>query len=721
MVTSEFSNANGPDLGSVRPQVDLATVISTDQLRQRPGRPPNHAAENRALVELAREMAHAPDNVLQALAETALNLCQAGSAGISLLDSDGTHFYWPTVVGALAALVGGGTPRSFGPCGTVLDTNAAVMMTHPERHFDYLAAVTPAIEEVLLIPFYVDGVAVGTIWVVHHDERHRFDSEDLRVVTNLCSLAGLSYAVTRDTARRADVQEALRRRTAQFETLLAEAPLGVFLIDRDLRILEINPTALPAFGNMPDLIGKDLDEMVHILRPKEIADDVIRRFRHTLDSGEPYATPERTEERRDRDVTEYYEWQINRILLPEGSFGVVCYFRDISAKVFADIERAESTERLRFMAESMPQKIFTATPSGDVDYLNRRWMEFTGLQFEQVCNWGWLQFIHQDDVEENIRRWKHSVETGEVFQLEHRFLRHDGEHRWHLSRAEPMRDAHGDITMWIGSSTDIHDQRLLAEEREGLLDRERSARAEAELANRAKSHFLKSISHELRTPLNAIGGYVELIQIGIQGPVTPEQQTSLARIRASGRHLLRLIDGLLGVARIEAARDEYTLRDLSLATTFDSIRPMVEPQIAERRLALTVRIAPDLRVHGDRDKIQQILLNLLSNAIKFTPSGGSITVDTARREGVDAVFVRVEDTGVGLDEYRQREIFTPFHSNRDAMNPDGVGLGLTLSLEYARGMGGDLRVRSEVGKGSTFTLSLPVAQPDGAPVSTVAS
>jgi PAS domain S-box-containing protein len=134
---------------------------------------------------------------------------------------------------------------------------------------------------------------------------------------------------------RRQAEEALRRRTAQFETLFNEAPLGVYLVDAEFRMRELNPTALAVFGDIPDLIGRDFDEVVHILWPGHHADEVVRVFRRTLQTGEPYVAPEHIEQRLDRRVTEYYEWQINRITLPDGRFGVVCYFRDISAHIQA--------------------------------------------------------------------------------------------------------------------------------------------------------------------------------------------------------------------------------------------------------------------------------------------------------------------------------------------------------------------------------------------------
>ena len=153
--------------------------------------------------------------------------------------------------------------------------------------------------------------------------------------------ANLTLArVRRDASRELRAsEEALRRRTTQFETLLNEAPMGVYLVDADFRIKAVNPTALPVFGDIPDLVGRDFDEVIHVLWPEDYAQEVVRLFRHTLETGEPYVASEHIEERRDRQVREYYEWRINRIPLPEGRYGVVCYFRDISVQVRARQQR----------------------------------------------------------------------------------------------------------------------------------------------------------------------------------------------------------------------------------------------------------------------------------------------------------------------------------------------------------------------------------------------
>jgi two-component sensor histidine kinase len=172
---------------------DLRSVISAAELSRRPSRPPDHTAEIRALMALVQELATTPHNILQKLAETAMAMCHSHSAGISLLNDDKTSFHWPVIVGKWGRHVGGGTPREYGPCGTVLDRNIALLFSHPERDFSYFAPVTPLIEEALLIPFYIDGKAVGTIWVIVHDHSRRFDAEDLRVMTNLGTFAAAAY------------------------------------------------------------------------------------------------------------------------------------------------------------------------------------------------------------------------------------------------------------------------------------------------------------------------------------------------------------------------------------------------------------------------------------------------------------------------------------------------------------------------------------------------
>jgi len=236
------------------------------------------------------------------------------------------------------------------------------------------------------------------------------------------------------------------------------------------------------------------------------------------------------------------------------------------------------------------------------------------------------------------------------------------------------------------------------------------ARHEAEAANRAKSDFLAMMSHELRTPLNAIGGYTELIELGIHGPVTPEQREALNRISRSQAHLLTLINDVLNFARVDAGQMQYAVQDVRMNETLAGLEALVAPQMAARRLTLRYEPCdPEMVASADADKVRQVVLNLLSNAVKFTPEGGTVSLGCDGDE--TTVRVTVTDTGPGIEPARLPLIFEAFVQGHRALNRphEGVGLGLTISRDLARGMGGDVTVASEVGAGSTFTLELPRA------------
>jgi signal transduction histidine kinase len=245
-------------------------------------------------------------------------------------------------------------------------------------------------------------------------------------------------------------------------------------------------------------------------------------------------------------------------------------------------------------------------------------------------------------------------------------------------------------------------------ERARLYETERATLRQLERANRVKTEFLAVMSHELRTPLNAIGGYAELIDLGIHGPVTPDQHTALSRIQLSQRHLLGLIESVSSYARIEAGATRYDLTDVLVDDVLRACEAIVLPQARAKRIDLrSAGWEPTLRMRADPPKAQQILLNLLSNALKFTHATGTVTFDCLAED--ELVRIRVRDTGPGVAEEYLERIFQPFVQIDTGLSSrqEGTGLGLAISRDLARGMGGDLIVESAVGAGSTFTLILP--------------
>jgi signal transduction histidine kinase len=313
-------------------------------------------------------------------------------------------------------------------------------------------------------------------------------------------------------------------------------------------------------------------------------------------------------------------------------------------------------------------------------------------RFEEICG----QHTHVVPAESYSR----SSETGRLLEIARL-----------QQRAQALEH---EVTRRQALETELRE--ALEEQRRSLVA-ERAARAEAESASRAKDQFLAVMSHELRTPLNAIAGHTQLLELGLHGPITEAQRDALDRIDRSQRHLLALVNDVLNLARVESGRAEYSVEALEVGSVIHAMVAMLEPLLASAQLGCRV-VEPSpsvasLIVHADRERLQQILLNLLTNAIKFTPAGGIITIDSSRLE--DSPFARVEvrDTGVGIPEERLDAVFEPFVQLETKLSSrqDGIGLGLTISREFARGMGGDLTVARGLAEGAAFMLTLPLAQP----------
>ncbi|HYW13558.1 MAG TPA: PAS domain-containing protein [Longimicrobium sp.] len=327
-------------------------------------------------------------------------------------------------------------------------------------------------------------------------------------------------------------------------------------------------------------------------------------------------------------------------------------------------------------------------------------------------------------------------QTGQPWSAPEALVRYDRDgtgvqDTWFDVRFQPVRDAEGNVAGILNFGVDVSGQVLARHEVERLLEiseraraeaeaaqaeaenaraEAENARADAEAANRAKGEFLAVMSHELRTPLNAIGGYAELLEMGIRGPVTPQQGDDLRRIQTSQRHLLGLINEVLNYAKLETGSVHYDLADVPVREAVAAAELLVAPQARGKGLALEVGECPrELAARADAEKLRQILVNLLSNAIKFTDPGGRIEITCARMDG--RVAVSVADTGMGIAAEKMEEIFDPFVQVRsDLTRPhEGTGLGLAISRDLARGMGGELTATSTPGVGSVFTLSLPAA------------
>jgi PAS domain S-box-containing protein len=367
-------------------------------------------------------------------------------------------------------------------------------------------------------------------------------------------------------------------------------------------------------------------------------------------------------------------------------------------------QRVLAQAQLRAVYDGTQEFIGLLSLDGTLLDANRASLEFIGQSLEQVVGlpfWTTPWFAYTPGAAETIQHGVMRAARGESIRWEATLRRHTGDSRTLEISFHPIRNDRGEIIFILPEARDIS-------ERQQLLVESERARTAAEAANRVKSEFLAIMSHELRTPLNAIGGYTDLIEMGLRGPVTPEQREDLHRIRMSQQHLLGLINEVLNYAKIERGTVEFDVTDVRVAGVLTAAELLVAPQAKAKGISLRVtECPPTLTVRTDAEKLRQVIVNLLSNAVKFTKHAGRVEVSCA----ADAEWVRVivRDTGIGIPADKFDAIFDPFVQVRAELTRqyDGTGLGLAISRGLARAMGGDLTVESTPGVGSAFTAKLP--------------
>jgi PAS domain S-box-containing protein len=543
----------------------------------------------------------------------------------------------------------------------------------------------------------------------------------------------------RDDTARAKAQAALDVERRRLARVLEQAPVAVAVVRgrnvADLVYELVNPRydEIVSRGRAP--LGRRVLDVL-----PELEDAHIQVLQRVLDTREPFvATEYPVPLDRDGDgVVEdhFFSFVYHPLVEPDGTVGgLVAVGTEVTESVVARRHAEALADRLResearvraqarqleTLAENATLALFVMDEHQRCTYMNPAAERLTGFTLGELQGKALHYYVHHTRPDGT----PYPLEECPIDQAfpqnmreqgEETFVHKDGSFYQVAFTASPIRQE-GRTVGTIIEVRDIRGEKARERERERLLAAEREARAEAETANRAKSEFLAVMSHELRTPLNAIGGYAELLEMELRGPVTPAQREDLDRIQRSQKHLLGLINEVLNYARLETGMLTYDLRPTALADVVATAVPLVEPQRRARGVTLDVALPdgdgarPPLAL-ADRDKLQQILLNLLSNALKFTPEGGRVTLELVPvRDGARHGTVRVVDTGVGIPDDKLEAIFEPFvQVGRSLSSPrEGTGLGLAISRDLARGMGGDLTVESTLGQGSTFTLTLPLA------------
>ena len=694
----------------------LESILCTEELHRRPSRPPDYEKENRALVKLVSALSDSPSTILQTLAETILDITQCDSAGLSLLTKDGTtpdvcgeRFYWPAIAGMWNPHVGGGTPRDFGPCGDVLDHNRTLLFRHFERRYPYLLPVIPAAEECLLVPFYVAGEAVGTIWAIMHGDRRTFDAEDDRVMASLGKFTSSAYQALRHI-------EDLRLQVSKREKAEAEVrELAKGLEAQIRRLVEANVVGI-VMWNLDGAITGANDAFLRM----------VQYDRDDLASGRVRWTDLTPSEWRGHDEQAAADLKATAVFQPFEKE----YFRKDGSRVPVLLGGAlfegSGNDGVAFVLDLSEQKRAAKALRRSEAFLAQ------GQRLSQIGTFSWrvetdeitwseqlyriyeleigvpvtLELIrtrvHPGDVSviEKMKMALLARDGGSDFEWRYRLMMPDRSIKYLDAVARAIRDQDGQLE-YIAAIQDVTARRLSDE----ALD---NARAQLTHVARVTSLgvLTASIAHELNQPLSGIitNANTCLRMLAADSPDVDGARETARRTIRDGNRASEVI------ARLRAlfTKRESTTEPVDLNEATREVIALASSDLQRSRVILRQELADNLPpVNGDRVQLQQVILNLLRNGsdamsgIDDRPR--QLVVSTTRDED-ERVRVTVRDVGVGLDPENTDKLFDAFYTTKSG----GMGIGLSVSRSIVERHHGRLWVEPNDGPGATFTFSIPL-------------
>lgn len=467
----------------------------------------------------------------------------------------------------------------------------------------------------------------------------------------------------------------------QLAAIVASSADAIMSINLEGHITTWNDAAVGMFGyTAAEMIGKHNS----VLLPDQAITELDMRLKNEWGAGTYSIETKRI--KKDNTVIEI-SFNISPIKDKNGNIiGMSKIGRDITKQKKIQNEIITSEARFRLLANAMPQIIWTSDKNGSINYFNQAVYDFSGMGIAELQGNHWIDLIHVEDKEENIKKWDIAIANGNEFSIEHRFRRRDGEYIWYISKAKPQVDANGDITSWIGTSYDIN---------------------EIKKNDQNKDFFISMASHELNTPVTTIKGYVEMLTMEYENTQDCFLRDSLSSIHKQIVTITMLIGDLLDLSKIKNG-------SLTLNRQYFYIDEVIDEVIKEFKI-----IQPDytlnfldhsesILVFADRGRIKQVLVNFFTNAIKY--SSQNKIIEITYKLLADEVTIIVKDLGIGISKINQEKIFQRFFrvSGKNEKTYPGFGIGLFIAAEIIERHNGQIWVESELGKGSVFSFSLPL-------------
>lgn len=549
-----------------------------------------------------------------------------------------------------------------------------------------LDALTPAAPEVRIENRF--ETAEGVRWVLWSNRALEFDAAGRWVEAQ-------SAGIDITDRRRAEEQLQVSRDT--FFALIENAPFGVYVVDAQFRMAQVSAGSRHAFRGVDPLLGRDFGEVLRCIWPDNFAAAVEARFRHTLKTGEAYVAPDSTEVREDSRSVESYDWRIERLRLPDGQCGVVCYFYDITARKRAEAGLVESEERFRSLVSVLADVPWTCDVEGRMVSPQPAWEQFTGQSWEQYRGTGWRAAVHPDDRPQLEAQWNRGAKGDGKIHASFRLWKAAAQqHRHVTARGTPLRDPDGRIREWVGACTDIHEQQLAAEKLEGLVA-DRTEALQDKLGE--LEAFSYSVSHDIRGPLRTMQGFASALLEGYGDKLDENGRDYLRRIDRGAQRLDLLVRDVLAYSKL--AKGQFKLESIELG---GFLQELVEGREFAPDIVELVEPLPAVRAH--QALLAQIFSNLLENAVKFARPGVPPRVWIRGEQRGGMVRVWVEDNGLGIAPQHFGRIFEIFGRVHGDGRFDGTGIGLAIVKKAAERLGGSVGVESEVGRGSRFWVEL---------------
>jgi len=498
-----------------------------------------------------------------------------------------------------------------------------------------------------------------------------------------------------DITRRKKAQNNLKKSERQFHELFHSTTAHIAIFKGPDHIIDMaNQAFIDIIGKGDDILGKPVREVV----PEAVEQGILDILDNVFETGEAFHAVETPIQLVRNGIleTRYFDFTYQPHRNEKGEIiGVGDISSDVTHQALLNEQIKKSESQFRELVNLIPNKITLAPEQGESFFYNSNWLDYTGLNFQEMVDHGWLSLVPAEDCEKVDLKLRKFKEAGREFEMETRLLDKDGEYKWHLVKSVPVRGDKQEITSWITSCTEIQSMKDEEVHKEG---------------------FLKLVSHELKTPVTSIKGYIQLLQSILPEKIEMETRKIpvkpyLHRIESQIERLIRLISEMLDLSRIE--QNELVL-ELSEFQLNDQIETVIEDlSFSHVDLQIEMNHIDHITVNADRERIGQVISNLVTNAVKYSPDHKRVSIKIFKSSS-DEAAVCIKDYGIGIALKEQQQIFKRFYrvsGNKDDTY-EGFGIGLYLSNEIMEKHQGKILVNSEPGKGSEFTFILPLNQPE---------